>query len=101
MEMHIGSEIKKILDDRGLPVTEFARRINKSRENAYSIFTRKSIDTELLKKISEVLNYDFFIYYSPTYKSRHEEISKLQEENEMLREYNLLLRGKATGTSSK
>jgi transcriptional regulator with XRE-family HTH domain len=95
MELHIGSEIKRILDERGLPVTEFARRINKSRENAYSIFTRKSIDTDLLMKISEVLDHDFFVHYSPSYKFKDLELQKLLEENEMLREYNLLLRGKA------
>jgi len=42
-----------------MTVAEFARRINKSRENAYDIFTRKSLDTDLLRTISQVLEYNF------------------------------------------
>ncbi|MEY2651596.1 MAG: hypothetical protein RLZZ321_689, partial [Bacteroidota bacterium] len=45
-QMHIGREIKRVLDDSDLSVTEFARKINKSRGNVYSILTRSSIDTE-------------------------------------------------------
>jgi transcriptional regulator with XRE-family HTH domain len=44
-DIHIGNQIKSVLESRGLSVTEFAKRINKSRENIYSIFTRKTIDT--------------------------------------------------------
>jgi len=43
-----------------MTVSEFARRINSSRENAYSIFKRKSIDTDLLQTVSTVLGHDFF-----------------------------------------
>ncbi len=60
MTYHIGSEIHKILKKKGMTVSEFARRINSSRENAYSIFKRKSVDTELLQTISRVLQHDFF-----------------------------------------
>lgn len=41
-----------------MTVTEFARRINKSRENVYNIFTRKSLDIDLLNTISQVLEHD-------------------------------------------
>lgn len=59
MAYNFGAEIKKVLREKGMTVTEFAKRINKSRENAYSIFGRKSLDTELLSTISQALNYDF------------------------------------------
>ncbi|MBI3511077.1 MAG: helix-turn-helix transcriptional regulator [Bacteroidetes bacterium] len=59
MSQNLGAEIKKILKYRGMTVSEFARRINKSRENIYSIFKRKSLDTELLRNISQVLEHDF------------------------------------------
>jgi transcriptional regulator with XRE-family HTH domain len=52
-DIHIGEKIKKVLESKGITVTEFAKRINKSRENIYSIFTRKTIDTGLLKSISK------------------------------------------------
>lgn len=59
MGYHFGQEIKKIIKKKGMTISEFARRINKSRENVYDIFTRKSLDTDLLKSISQVLDYDF------------------------------------------
>jgi len=42
-------------------VTEFANKINCQRGNIYSIFRRKSIDIKLLKRISIVLNHNFFV----------------------------------------
>ena len=48
------------MKDRKVSVTEFAKRINTNRNNVYDIFKRKSIDTELLFKISKILSYNFF-----------------------------------------
>ncbi len=62
--MHIGEEVKQRLYAMRMPVNEFAQKINKSRTVVYHIFKRKSIDSELLKKISETLEYDFFEKYS-------------------------------------
>ena len=59
MAYNYGAEIKKVVAEKGMSVSEFARRINKSRENAYDIFRRKSLDTDLLSVISQVLDYDF------------------------------------------
>jgi len=57
--IHIGSIIKKVLKEKSMTITEFARKINRERTTAYDIFERKSIDIELLIKISKVLDYDF------------------------------------------
>ena len=43
--------------------SEFARRIKTSKQNVQDIFTRQSVDTKLLSRISDVLNYDFFEYF--------------------------------------
>jgi hypothetical protein len=43
-----------------LSVAKFAKLIGKDRSTTYDIFTRQSIDTELLEKIGHVLEYDFF-----------------------------------------
>lgn len=83
--IQIGELIKKVFDERGLSVSEFARRINKSRENVYDIFTRKTIDTGLLYTISEVLKFDFFKYYTQD-ESKGQEIKKLTEEVKFLKE---------------
>ena len=80
--INIGSKIKSIVSKKGMTVSEFGRRINKSRENVYSIFKRKSIDTALLLKISEVLEHDFFQYYT----NLGAEVERLVDENETLKE---------------
>lgn len=87
MSVHIGSKIKSSVTKKGMTVSEFGRRINKSRENVYSIYKRKSIDTALLLNISKVLEYDFFQYYT----ALTDEIKKLQSENESLKEMIKLL----------
>jgi transcriptional regulator with XRE-family HTH domain len=92
MEQLIGAQIRNVLEKRGMTVTEFAKRINKSRENAYSIFSRKTIDTGLLKLISEVLDHDFFKQYSTEFNVLEAAYEQNLAENKMLRDYNLLLR---------
>lgn len=62
--IEIGKEIKKVLDQRGMTQAQFAIMINKTRQTVQDILVRKSIDTELLLKISEVLGFDFFALYS-------------------------------------
>ena len=87
MTINIGSKIKGIVTKKGMSVSEFGRRINKSRENVYSIYKRKSIDTGLLLTISKVLEHDFFQYYIPDYQ-------KLKDENQMLKEMVTFLQNK-------
>ncbi|MBL7930916.1 MAG: hypothetical protein JNL60_03385 [Bacteroidia bacterium] len=63
-KVHIGKKIKEVWRKSRLKGTEFASLINRDRQVIYDIFKRESIDTELLKQISTVLNHDFFSYYS-------------------------------------
>lgn len=93
-EFNIGAQIKAVLESKGMSVTEFAKRINKSRENCYSIFARKTIDTGLLQNISAVLDHDFFMQFSSSYQHMSEETQKLRDENAILKEYYSLLKGK-------
>lgn len=94
-EIHIGNEIKNVFDKRGFSITEFSKRIKTSRENVYSIFTRKTIDTGLLLTISEALEFDFFsIYVSRINPTKDSEIDRLRKENELLNEINSLLKAK-------
>lgn len=59
----IGQKIKEIVALRGMSKTELSRRLNMSSTNIHKIFKRDSIDTELLQRLSEQLNYNFFSYY--------------------------------------
>lgn len=95
-DLHIGNKIQKVLHDKGITVTVFATRINKSRENIYSIFNRKTIDTGLLLTISEALDYDFFkLYIKPD-----KETQNLAEQNKMLKEMNELLRAQSANAGA-
>ena len=60
MKKKIGQIIQEHVEAEKMEVTAFAKAIHKERSNAYDIFKRESIDTELLKKIGQVLHYDFF-----------------------------------------
>ncbi len=47
-----------------MTVVSFAERLSCTRVNAYKIFNKKSIDTDMLLRISSILEYDFFQHYS-------------------------------------
>lgn len=100
----IGKLIKKRLKERGLSNAEFARRINTHIRNVYDIFKRKSLDTELLTKIGDVLEYNFFQYYSMSddkifkveesdtvYKTIQHELIELRNKVKYLEDTNILL----------
>ena len=68
----IGKIIAKKVKESHLSVAEFAKRINRSRTTVYDIFSRKSIDIELLMIISEALNYDFLYGNLSSRKAQHQ-----------------------------
>ena len=63
-QVHIGKKIKEVVAKSDFSVTEFAKKINRSRDVAYKIFAKEHMDTTLLQRICNVLEHDFFSYYS-------------------------------------
>lgn len=63
MELHIGSIIKRVADEKRIGPTELGSKINTSKQNIYGIFKRQSVDTKLLLKLCHALEYDFFMEY--------------------------------------
>lgn len=61
--VHIGEKIRLRAKELKIGPTELGRRINTSKQNVYGIFHRKSVDSDLLKSISQALQYDFFQYF--------------------------------------
>ena len=61
--IHIGKKIKEVLDKSPMSVVDFAKSINLTRNGAYKVFEKETIDTGQLQVISKVLNHDFFAYY--------------------------------------
>lgn len=62
--IHIGEIIRTELERQERTPTWLAKKINCQRPNVYYIFRAESINTDLLKKISQALKVDFFKYYS-------------------------------------
>ncbi len=80
--VNIGKIIEDEFNASGLQISYFAQKINTSKRNVYNIFRRKSIDTNLLFKISEILNKDFFEIYSEKLTISKKEISIIGERRE-------------------
>ncbi|MDR1792641.1 MAG: hypothetical protein LBR36_04265 [Bacteroidales bacterium] len=80
-EINIGEEIKKIAKDRLGTYTAFAEKmgIHKSHLNV-TIFNKTHLDSNMLRKVSEVLEYNFFQLYVDS--SPEEEV---MENNENLK----------------
>ncbi|HTF17192.1 MAG TPA: helix-turn-helix transcriptional regulator [Chryseolinea sp.] len=63
MQVIIGEVIKKILVSRKMKLKDFAEDLGMARQNVYRIFEKDSIETDLLIKVSSVLNYNFFQHF--------------------------------------
>src|SRR5688572_21752322 len=61
--VEIGQKIKDVFDARNIKLTDFADKLGTVRQNVYRIFKKRHLDTGLLLKISQVLNFNFFQYY--------------------------------------
>ena len=68
--IHIGEQIRQVLEEQGRTITWLAKQIGCSRENLYKIFRRSWIHTDMLQKISVALNHDFFKEYSQWFESQ-------------------------------
>ena len=116
MKVHIGKKIKEAVKKSGMSVTEFAKKVNYSRRNVYSIFEKESVDTSQLKKISDVLEHDFFVDYTLSAKKHSSvqtqaadpqagygagKIQELMKEIEYLKEINALLKAQVEKLSKK
>lgn len=60
--MKIGERIKEVFMamPKNCNVDWFAKELNCDRRNVYRIFQRDNIDIELLGRISQILNHNFF-----------------------------------------
>ncbi|MBO5685642.1 MAG: XRE family transcriptional regulator [Alistipes sp.] len=68
----IGALIKEELERQERSVSWFARKLSYDRSNIYRIFQKESIDTQLLQRISFILNHDFFADFSDAHADNKE-----------------------------
>lgn len=76
MKKLLGVLIREKLVEQERTTTWFANKLYIDRSNAYRIFKRNSIDTDLLMRISSVLNYDFFAELSEEFRDRQNSLQK-------------------------
>lgn len=72
--IHIGHKIEEELRNQERTVTWFARKLYCNRQNVYDIFKRENIDVMLLRRISIILNHDFFLNLSDDLNSLKEDV---------------------------
>ena len=67
-EFHVGKLIQERLKYEEHSVSWLARKLGCDRSNIYHIFAREHLDSELLLKVSIVLNYNFFESYKEPFE---------------------------------
>ncbi len=72
-EPHIGHIIKQVLQLQGRTITWLGKQLGYSRQNIYKILNRPWIYTDMLLKISDLLDYDFFKCFSEYRNSKKQE----------------------------
>lgn len=70
--LHIGELIKEKMKEQHKSVVWLAKQLSCSRNNVYKILNKYSLDTELLVKISILLDFDFLSIYMEDMKRRKE-----------------------------
>ena len=69
---HIGHLIKAELERQERTKTWLARKLNYSRQNIHHLFERQWIATDVLLKICDILDYNFFKAYSDYWENKKE-----------------------------
>lgn len=75
--MHIGEKIKDIIDGNEVNVTDFAKKINRSREYVYTIFKKEEMDTGLLKQIAKALSVPVVCFFEEEEVYENNQIGKI------------------------
>ena len=64
MQIHIGNLIREELRRQGHTNQRLADQLSVERSTVQRLFNKPSIDTQLLLRISKILNKDLFVHYS-------------------------------------
>ena len=59
------------MEEHQKTVVWLAKRLSCSRADVYKIFEKYSVDTDMLARISTILNFDFFSLYSEDIKKKN------------------------------
>jgi plasmid maintenance system antidote protein VapI len=71
-KIHIGTLIRNKMKEEQRSASWLAERINCNTRNVYKIYDKQSINSDLLRQISEALGTNLFAYYPDNYDDKHE-----------------------------
>ena len=72
--MHIGGKIKAEIEAKGVSVTDFAKKIGKTRGNMHKIFNKENIDTRLLQQIAKELSVPVYTFFDDVLPGNNQSI---------------------------
>ncbi len=72
-DLHIGHLIQAQLKADKRSVGWLSREIGCTRNHVYKIFSKSSLDSDLIFRISKAMNFNFFQYYSAAFLSAMKE----------------------------
>lgn len=56
---HRGEIVEKVVRESGMPLSELARRLKKSRRHIYNMFENPKLSLDEIVEIGKIVNYDF------------------------------------------
>ena len=65
--IHIGQLIREQLKADQRSASWLAREIGCSRNHVYKVFSKSSLDSDLIFRISKAMNFNFFQYYTAAF----------------------------------
>ena len=71
--IHIGQCIKEQLKKDHRSVGWLSREIGCTRNHIYKIFNKPSLDSDLILRVSNAMNFNFFQYYSRAFLEKMKE----------------------------
>ena len=58
--MYIGQRIREVAKSKGVTIVSLSKQMCCTRANIYKIFSKPSLDTSQLARLSQILQHDFF-----------------------------------------
>ena len=64
--IHLGKEIQKKLEEHERSATWLAKKLHYAEKSIYKILSKSDLTTDMVRKISNVLKFNFFCLYTET-----------------------------------
>ena len=67
-KVHVGNMIKAVMEEQGRNVSWLARKLHCHRSNVYKIYEKADLSSDIIFRVSQILQHDFFTDLSETLK---------------------------------